>query len=29
MKVYVIVGLDKDGRIDTAGGFASKSDAGR
>lgn len=27
MKVYVIVGLDKDGHIDTAGGFASKSDA--
>jgi hypothetical protein len=27
MKVYIIAGLDKDGHIDTAGGFASKSDA--
>jgi hypothetical protein len=27
MKVYVIVGLDKDGNIDTAGGFVSKSEA--
>jgi hypothetical protein len=27
MKVYVIVGLDKSGNIDSAGGFASKSDA--
>lgn len=27
MKVYVIVGLDSDGNIDTAGAFVNKSDA--